>query len=195
MAILNFHPHPGFWQLTLATGKVVPPYFFFFFHQTDCEGCRIDHPSIIGHWLSFWFWGDRELWVVPLGKTRVKKTNKRTSKQQQNKRKWNERRREEIPGKWVLLFMSRTIRIYRLCNPRGGGALEYQSDVQVPTGERKYGGIRCKISLKKGVIWCGLRKKWIFFDVDSQKWGSLSVQKCNVKPKFANFMLKLPQNL
>ena len=37
-----------------------------------------------------------------------------------------------------------------------------------------------------------------FFDVesvDSQKWGSFSVQKCNSKPKFASFMLKLPQNV
>ena len=29
--------------------------------------------------------------------------------------------------------------------------------------------------------------------IDSQKWGSFSLQKCNFKPKFANFMLKLRQ--
>ena len=32
-----------------------------------------------------------------------------------------------------------------------------------------------------------------FSDVDSQKWGSFSVQKCNFKAKLANFLLKLPQ--
>ena len=33
-----------------------------------------------------------------------------------------------------------------------------------------------------------------FFGVDFQTWGSFSVQKCNFKAKFANFLLKLPQN-
>ena len=54
-------------------------------------------------------------------------------------------------------------------------------------------GIRCKISLKKGGHSEWTPKKYgIFFDVDSQ---NFSVQKCNFKPKFAYFMLKLPQNL
>ena len=35
-------------------------------------------------------------------------------------------------------------------------------------------------------------KRDFFFDMDSQKWGPLSVQKCNFEPKFANFTLKLP---
>ena len=40
----------------------------------------------------------------------------------------------------------------------------------------------------------GHQKNRGFFGVDSQKWGSFSVQKCNFKAKFANFLLKLSQN-
>ena len=58
----------------------------------------------------------------------------------------------------------------------------------------KIGCIQCKITSKKGVIRCGHQKNGGFFGVDSQKWGSFSVLKCNFKAKFANFLLKLPQN-
>ena len=58
------------------------------------------------------------------------------------------------------------------------GAHKYESDIQVPTTEWK---------LKRGWGSFGVApQNGIFFDVDSPKWGSLSVQKCNFKPKFAN---------
>ena len=58
----------------------------------------------------------------------------------------------------------------------------------------KVGGILCEISSKKwgGLVWAQKKKKKkreVFSGVDSQKMESFSVQKCNFKPKFANFML------
>ena len=55
----------------------------------------------------------------------------------------------------------------------------------------KVGGIRCRVSSKKGghSVWAPKKKKGVF--LDSQKWESFSVQNWNFKPKFANFMLKL----
>ena len=70
----------------------------------------------------------------------------------------------------------------------GGGALKYESDVQVPTGEQKWGAFGVRFRRKKGVIRCGHQKNGGFSDVDSQKWGSFSVQKCNFEAKFAIFM-------
>ena len=60
--------------------------------------------------------------------------------------------------------------------------------------DNKSRDIRCKISLKKGSFGVGSKNR-IFSDVEFQKWGSFSMRKCNFKPKFANFMLKLPQDL
>ena len=40
----------------------------------------------------------------------------------------------------------------------------------------------------------GTKKMGAFFGVGSQKLGSFSVQKCNFKAEFANFLLKLSQN-
>ena len=75
------------------------------------------------------------------------------------------------------------------------GALEYyESDVQVPTGEWKQGAFGVKFCWKNGLLDAGAKKNGVFFDVDSQKWGSFSLQKCNFKPKFANLMSKLLQN-
>ena len=47
---------------------------------------------------------------------------------------------------------------------------EYESNVHVPTGERSIGGIRCKISLRKGghSVW-GSKQMVSFFDVDPPK--------------------------
>ena len=55
---------------------------------------------------------------------------------------------------------------------------------------------RCKISSKKvgHSVWAPKKWGFFFFGVGSQKWGSFSVQKCNFKAEFANFLLKLPQN-
>ena len=66
------------------------------------------------------------------------------------------------------------------------GALEYESDVQVPT-KNKVGDIRCKISSKKVVIRCGHQKRGLF-------WCGLPKRcaKMQFQAKFANFMLKLP---
>ena len=58
----------------------------------------------------------------------------------------------------------------------------------------KIGGIRCKISSRKGGHSVWVPKKWGLFWCGLPKWGSFSVQKCNFKAKFANFLLKLPQN-
>ena len=52
-------------------------------------------------------------------------------------------------------------------------------------------GIWCKISLKKRVIRCGLHKNVVFFDVDSQKWGSFSVQKWNIQAKIDKFYVEI----
>ena len=54
----------------------------------------------------------------------------------------------------------------------------------------KVGAFGVRFSSKKELFSVGSKKKGIFFDMDSQKWGSFSVQKCNFKPKFADFMLK-----
>ena len=54
-------------------------------------------------------------------------------------------------------------------------------------------GIRCKISSKRGGHSVWTSKNGGFFGVDSQKWRSFGVQKCNFKAKFAKFLLKLSQ--
>ena len=76
-----------------------------------------------------------------------------------------------------------------------------KSDVQTCVYRRaKVGGVRCKISLqasleKRGSFGVGSKKKKkkkkkFLDDVDSPKWGSSNMQKCNFKPKCANSMLK-----
>ena len=63
----------------------------------------------------------------------------------------------------------------------------------------KVGAFGVRFCWKKGSFSMSSKKIYffyfIFFYVDSQKWGSFCVQKCNFKPKFANLMLKLQQNL
>ena len=59
----------------------------------------------------------------------------------------------------------------------------------------KVGGIRCKISLeKKGhSVWAP--KNGIFFDVDSQKGGSFSVQKMQFQAKICKFYTKFGRKI
>ena len=71
------------------------------------------------------------------------------------------------------------------------GALEYESDVHVPTGEQM--GVRCKILLKE-VIQYGIQQKLglcvcVWGGGCSQKWmGSFSVRKCNVFMSICKFV-------
>ena len=61
----------------------------------------------------------------------------------------------------------------------------------------KIGGIRCKISSKKGgqSVWAPKKKKKKknggFFGVDSQKWGSFSVQKMPFQGKICTFSVEI----
>ena len=59
----------------------------------------------------------------------------------------------------------------------------------------KIGGLQCTISSKKGCHSVWAPKKWGLFWCGLPKWGLFSVQKCNFKAKFANSLLKLPQNV
>ena len=56
-----------------------------------------------------------------------------------------------------------------LISTPGGGALEYESDGYVPTGERKQGAFGVGFRRKKGVIGCGIQKNWAFFGVNFLK--------------------------
>ena len=94
-----------------------------------------------------------------------------------------------------LLATVRTINLFR----NGGGESPGHSNMKVTFKclyrRTKIGGVRCKISSKKrGSFGVGTKKMGAFFGVGSQKLGSFSVQKCNFKAEFANFLLKLPQN-
>ena len=82
-----------------------------------------------------------------------------------------------------------------LGQPRGGGG---HSNMKVtykclPENENRGHSVYDFVE-KRGSFGVGTKKNGGFFGVDSQKWGSFSVQKYNFKAKFANFLLKLPQN-
>ena len=83
-----------------------------------------------------------------------------------------------------------------LISPRGG-ALKYESDVQVPTGERKEsrGGIRCKILSQKGVIICGHQNKMGSFLVWNSKNGAIQCAKMQFQAKICKSYVKIVAKL
>ena len=79
---------------------------------------------------------------------------------------------------------------------RGGGAfLNMKVTYKCHMENEKKGAFGVKISLKKGVTWCGLQKNGIFFYVDSQKWGSFGLQNCNFSAKICKFYVKITAKL
>ena len=64
--------------------------------------------------------------------------------------------------------------------PPGGGALEYESDGYVPTGERKQGEFGVGFHRKKGVIGCEIQKNWAFFGVNFLKEGVIRCKFCQI---------------
>ena len=60
------------------------------------------------------------------------------------------------------------------------GALEYESDGYMPTGERKQGAFGVGFRRKKGVIGCWIPQNWASFGVNFPKQGVIWCKFCQI---------------
>ena len=77
-------------------------------------------------------------------------------------------------------------------SPGRGGALKFESDGYVPTGERKKGASGVQFHRKKGVIGRRIQRNWAFFFFGGNfpKWG-IWCKFCQIQVKICFFQLKM----